>query len=68
MNSHIFKNFRTINTFGRDIYNGTITLKGADKDQSSLLIEVMNFKSKIEPQNPEKNKRTKIFFRIKRTF
>ena len=29
-----FKNFRTINTFGRDIYNGTITLKEADKSQN----------------------------------
>ena len=30
-----FKNFQTINTFGRDIYNGIITLKEADKDQIS---------------------------------
>ena len=33
-----FRNFRTINTFGRDIYNGKITLKEADEDQSSLLV------------------------------
>ena len=26
-----FQNFLTINTFGRDIYNGTITLKEDDK-------------------------------------
>ena len=40
MNRHSFKNFRSINTFGRDIYNGTITLKEADKDQSSLLVKL----------------------------
>ena len=28
-----FQNFQRINSFGRDIYNGTITLKRADKDQ-----------------------------------
>ena len=29
-----FKNFQTIKTFGRDIYNGKITLKEADEDQT----------------------------------
>ena len=33
--THNFKNFQTINTFGRDIYNGIITLKEADKYQIS---------------------------------
>ena len=49
-----FRNFGTINTFGRYIYNGVVTLKEADKDQSSLLVETLNFKSKIKPQNPAK--------------
>ena len=38
MNIHIvlsYNSFRTINTFSREIYNGTITL-------SSLLVEIMN--------------------------
>ena len=34
--TYSFQNFRTIRTFGRDIYNGEITLKEADDDQSSL--------------------------------
>ena len=50
-----FKNFRTINTFGRDIYNGTITLKEANKDERSLLVENM----RKNPQNPEKKKQKK---------
>ena len=29
-------------------------LKEVDQDQSSLLVEIMNFKSKITPKNPEK--------------
>ena len=30
--TYSFKNFQTINTFGKNIYNGAITLKEADKD------------------------------------
>ena len=62
MNIHIvLKFFRTINTFGRDIYSGTITLKEADKDQIILLVEIMNFKNKIKPQNPEKKEKEKRY-------
>ena len=43
-----------LNTFGRDIYNGTITLKEADEDGNSLLVEIMNFERKIKPQHLEK--------------
>ena len=53
--TYSFKDFQTISFFVRDIYNGTITLKEADKDQSDLLVEVFNFKKNIKPQNPEKN-------------
>ena len=51
-----FQNFRTINTFGRDIYNGTITLKKADKDQSDLLVEMLNFRKQAKPKHPERKK------------
>ena len=54
-----FKTFQKINTFGRDIYNGKTTLKVADKDQNSLLVEIMNFKSNIKPRNPEKKHKKK---------
>ena len=36
------------------IYNGTITLKEIDSDQANLLVEILNFKEKIKPKNPEK--------------
>ena len=51
-----FQNFQTINTFGRDTYNGTITLKVSYKDQSDLLVEILNFRKQVKPKNPEKNK------------
>ena len=54
-----FKNFRTIKTFGRDIYAGKITLKEADEYQSNLLNEIWNFRDKTRPQKDEKQKREK---------
>ena len=47
-------NFQTIKTSARDIYNGKTTLKEADEDQNSLLVDIMNFKNKAKPQDPEK--------------
>ena len=52
-----FKNSPTINTVGRDIYNGKSALKESDEDQSSLLVEIMNLKSKIKPQNSKKKQK-----------
>ena len=49
-----FQNFRTISTFGRDIYNGTITTKEADNNQSDLLVEILNFRKQVKPKNTEK--------------
>ena len=57
--TYSFQNFRTIRTFGRDIYNGEITLKEADEDQASLLNEIMNFRDKTKPQDEEKKKTEK---------
>ena len=54
-----FKHFRTIKTFGRDIYAGKITLKEADEYQSNLLNEIWNFRDKTRPQKDEKQKREK---------
>ena len=44
-----FRNFQTIKTFGRDSYEGEITLKEADEDQSNLLNEIRNFDHKTRP-------------------
>ena len=57
-----FRIFRTINIFVRDIYNGTVTLKEGDEDKSSLLVEIMNFKKKIKPPNPEKKQKKPRYF------
>ena len=57
--TYSFQNFRTIRAFGRDIYNGEITLKEADEDQASLLNEIMNFRDKTKPQDKERKRKKK---------
>ena len=57
--TYSFQNFQTIKTFGRDIYNGEITLKEADEEQSSLLNEIRKFRDKTKPQDQEKKTRKK---------
>ena len=63
-----FTNFWTINTFGRDNDNGTIIVKEPDKDDSSLLVEIMYFTRKVKPQNPEKNNKKQHSYELICTF
>ena len=61
-----YNNIQTIETFGRDIYNGEINLKQDDNDQANLLVEVMDIpenKNKTRPQNSNKNTRKKMFLK-----
>ena len=46
-----FTKLRTIRTFGRDIYDGKITLEEADEDQSNLIDEFDNFNKKTRPKD-----------------
>ena len=59
MNTHDFRNFQTISTFAREIYNGTITLKKADKYQGDLLVEILSFRKQIKPKDKKKKTKTK---------
>ena len=58
--TYSFRNFRTIRTFGSDIYECKITLKEADEDQSNLLNEIRNFRDKARPQNDKKKQEEEI--------
>ena len=37
-----------MNSFDRKISDGAVTLKKADKDKGSLLVEIMSFKSQLK--------------------
>ena len=58
-----FRNFRTIRTFGRDIYEDKITLEEADEDQSNLIDEIENFNKKTRPQKDEEKHEEKNVFK-----
>ena len=62
--TYSFKNFQTTKTFGRDIYEGKITIKEANEYQTDLLTEIMNFNKNTIPRSPEKKTR-KINFSSK---
>ena len=55
-----FKNFQTIKTFGRDIYEGKITIKGADEYKTDLLTEILNFRKNTKPRSQEKKQEKEI--------
>ena len=55
-----FRNFQTIRTFGRDIYEDKITLEVADKDQSNSLNSIRDFRDKTRPQNDKKKQEKEI--------
>ena len=46
-----FTKFKTIRTFGRDIYDGKIFLKEADEDQSNLIHKINIFNKKTRPKD-----------------
>ena len=58
--TYSFKNFQTIKTFGRDIYEGKITIKEADEYQADLLTEIMNFRKNTKPRSQEKKQEKEI--------
>ena len=52
--TYSFKIFQTIKTFGRDIYEGKITIEEANEYQTDLLAEIMNFRKNTKARSQEK--------------
>ena len=44
-------------SFGRDIYQGKITIKEADGYQADLLTDIMTFRKNTKPRSQEKKRR-----------
>ena len=60
--TYSFKNFQTIKAFGRNIYEGKITIKEADEYQKDLLVKIMSFR-KIRNQGVIKKKKKKLILK-----
>ena len=49
-----FRNFRKIKTFGRDIFEGNVTLDETNIERDNLLRDIRSFHSRTRPQNDAK--------------
>ena len=59
-----FNAFKTIRSFGEDIYSGKITINEADQEQADLLEYILNFNNKAWPKNKNDKKKIKKMFLI----
>ena len=55
-----FRMFKTIRSFGDDIYSGKITKNEADQEQSDLVEYVLNLDQKARPKNKDDKKKIYI--------
>ena len=56
-----FRIFKTIRSFGDDIYSNKITINEADQEQSDLVEYILNFNNKTRPKIKMIKKTKKIF-------
>ena len=52
-----FRIFKTIRSFGDDIYKSEITINEADQEQSGLVEYILNFNNKARPKNKDDKKK-----------
>ena len=57
---YYFRTFKTIRTFGRNIYEGKITIDDADDEQSYLALEIDHFIKDTRPTSAINNQQRKI--------
>ena len=58
-----FRKFKTIRTFGKDLYEGKISLKQADVEQSYLANEINKFIKGTRPKNMDKKQQRKVVWK-----
>ena len=63
-----FRMFKTIRSFGDDIYNRKITINEADREQSDLVEYILNFSNKVRPKNKDDKKTKKTFLIVHKIF
>ena len=61
--TYSFRNFQTIKTFGRDIYEGKITLEKANEYQTDLLAEIIDFKKNAKKKVKKKKREKELLFK-----
>ena len=60
-----FRIFKTVKSFGKDIYSGIfVTINEADQKQVDLIEYILNFNNKARPKKKNNKKKTKNMFLI----
>ena len=63
-----FRIFKTIRSFGDNIYSGKITINEGDQEQSDLVEYTLNFNNKTRPKNIyDKKSKKKILNTVKKS-
>ena len=63
-----FNAFKTIRSFGENIYSGKITINEADQEQANLLKYILNFNNKARPKKRMTRKLNKMFLILQKIF
>ena len=63
-----FRKFKTIRTFGKDIYEGKITLEQADEEQSDLSSDIDKLIKETKPKSAVKKSQRKTVMKNLRDF
>ena len=63
-----FRMFKTIRSFGDDIYSSKITINEADQEQSDLIDYIIDFNNKTRPKNKDDKKTKTIFLIVHKVF
>ena len=56
-----FRIFKTIRSFGDDIYNSKITINEADQEKSDLVEYILNLNNKAKTKNKDDKTKTKKY-------
>ena len=63
-----FNAFKTIRSFGENIYSSKITINEADQEQADLLEYILNFNNKARPKKRMTKKIRKMFLILHKIF
>ena len=63
-----FRMFKTIRSFGDDIYSGKITINEADQEKPDLVEYILNFNNKTTSKIKMIEKTKKIFLIVQKIF
>ena len=63
-----FNVFKTIRSFGENIYDSKITINEADQEQADLLEYILNFNNKARSKNKNNKKILKMLLILQKIF